>query len=88
MLYVFGVGEIPISISGDPANPSPLLRTIRATGTVSRAMQALKQGDVLGMLFLSNGCQRRTSAFPVCTASRAGSHLNRLCARAVGVWRL
>ena len=49
MLYVFGVGEIPISISGDPANPAPLLHTIRAAGTVSRAMQALKQGDVLGV---------------------------------------
>src|SRR5579875_887298 len=49
MLYVFGVGEIPISISGDPANPAPLLHTIRAAGTVSRAMRALKQGDVLGV---------------------------------------
>ncbi|SRR5579875_41304 len=49
MLYVFGVGEIPISISGDPANPAFLLHTTRAVGTVSRAMQALKQGDMLGV---------------------------------------
>ena len=49
MLYVFGVGEIPISISGDPAKPAPLIHTTRAAGSVSRAMQALKQGDVLGV---------------------------------------
>ena len=49
MLYTFGVGEIPISISGDPAHPRPLLHTIRAAGTVSRAMQHLKRGDMLGV---------------------------------------
>lgn len=49
MLYTFGVGEIPISISGDPAHPGPLLHTIRAAGTVSRAMQHLKRGDMLGV---------------------------------------
>lgn len=49
MLYVFGVGEIPISISGDPAHPRPLIHTTRAVGTVSRAMQELKRGDMLGV---------------------------------------
>lgn len=49
MLYLFGVGEIPISISGDPARPRPLLHTTRAVGTVSRAMQQLKRGDMLGV---------------------------------------
>lgn len=49
MLYVFGVGEIPISISGDPAQASSLMHTTRAVGTVSRAMQQLKRGDVLGV---------------------------------------
>ena len=34
MLYVFGVGEVPISISGDPLEPSPLIHTTRAVGTV------------------------------------------------------
>ncbi|MFN8091547.1 MAG: Ni/Fe hydrogenase subunit gamma, partial [Vicinamibacteria bacterium] len=29
MLYVFGVGEVPISISGDPAKPEILVHTIR-----------------------------------------------------------
>lgn len=50
MLYVFGVGEIPISISGDPTKrDAPLVHTTRAVGTVSRAMRGLAPGDVLGV---------------------------------------
>jgi NAD(P)H-flavin reductase len=49
MLYVFGVGEIPISISGDPAKRSPLVHTTRAVGTVSKAMRDLKPDDVIGV---------------------------------------
>lgn len=49
MLYVFGVGEVPISISGDPAQPQRLLHTIRSVGTVTRALQGLKRGAALGL---------------------------------------
>jgi len=49
MLYVFGVGEIPISISGDPAKRKLLVHTTRAVGTVSKAMRALKANDVIGV---------------------------------------
>lgn len=49
MLYVFGVGEIPISISGDPARRGPLVHTTRAVGIVSRAMRALQPEDVIGV---------------------------------------
>ncbi|GHO88453.1 FAD/NAD(P)-binding protein [Dictyobacter formicarum] len=49
MLYVFGVGEIPISISGDPDHPDPLIHTIRAVGNVSNALQILLPGAVLGV---------------------------------------
>jgi NAD(P)H-flavin reductase len=49
MLYVFGIGEVPISISGNPGEPSPLRHTTRAVGTVTRGMQKLKPGDVLGV---------------------------------------
>lgn len=49
MLYVFGVGEVPISISGDPLEPSPLTHTTRAVGPVTRAMRKLKVGDTLGV---------------------------------------
>ncbi|MGQ9887223.1 MAG: FAD/NAD(P)-binding protein [Aggregatilineales bacterium] len=49
MLYVFGVGEIPISISGDPLHPETLIHTTRAVGTVTKAMGALKPGNVIGV---------------------------------------
>ena len=49
MLYVFGVGEIPISISGDPGKPKILVHTTRAVGAVTKAMRALKRGDVIGV---------------------------------------
>jgi NAD(P)H-flavin reductase len=49
MLYVFGVGDVPISISGDPAEPSRLFHTIRMVGTVTSAMCKLKVGDALGV---------------------------------------
>lgn len=49
MLYVFGVGEIPLSISGDPLNPCPLIHTIRATGNVSDSLQRLDVGALVGV---------------------------------------
>lgn len=49
MLYVFGVGEIPISISGDPADTGSLVHTTRVAGSVSRAMQKLKVGESIGV---------------------------------------
>ena len=49
MLYVFGIGEVPISISGDPDDRSRLIHTTRAVGVVTNALEALKVGDVLGV---------------------------------------
>lgn len=49
MLYLHGVGEVPISISGDPAEPGRLVHTIRAVGAVTRAMAALPTGAQLGV---------------------------------------
>ncbi len=49
MLYLFGVGEIPISICGDPARPQTLRHTTREVGTVTRAMHKLRKGGVLGV---------------------------------------
>jgi NAD(P)H-flavin reductase len=49
MLYIFGTGEIPISISGDPSVPRALVHTTRAVGTVTKAMRKLKKGDILGV---------------------------------------
>jgi len=49
MLAVFGVGEIPISISGPVSDSSKIIHTIRDVGPVSRALAALKPGAVLGL---------------------------------------
>ncbi|NBO65078.1 MAG: Ni/Fe hydrogenase subunit gamma [Acidobacteria bacterium] len=49
MLYVFGTGEVPISISGDPGKPDRLIHTIRAVGTVTKKMARLKRGGVVGV---------------------------------------
>jgi NAD(P)H-flavin reductase len=49
MLYAFGVGEAPISISGDPTKPQTLVHTVRSVGTVTQAICKLKRGGVLGV---------------------------------------
>lgn len=49
MLYMFGVGEVPISISGDPSHPERIVHTTRVVGTVTKAMYALKANDYLGV---------------------------------------
>jgi len=49
MLYVFGVGEVPISMSGDPAESGVVTHTVRAVGTVTKAMSRLKRGDTIGL---------------------------------------
>jgi NAD(P)H-flavin reductase len=49
MLYAFGVGEVPISISGDPTRPQPLVHTTRTVGTVTQALKKLKKGDLVGV---------------------------------------
>lgn len=48
MLYLFGAGEIPISISGD-AERGELVHTTRAVGAASRAFCRLEEGDALGV---------------------------------------
>lgn len=48
MLYIMGVGEIPISMSGDP-DKAGLVHTIRAVGAVSEALAGLKKNDTLGI---------------------------------------
>ncbi len=49
MLYVYGVGEVPISISGDPNVPLELVHTTREVGPVTHAMRQLKRGDLIGV---------------------------------------
>ncbi len=49
MLYVFGVGEVPISISGDSKVTAGISHTTRSVGKVSAALNALQPGDVVGV---------------------------------------
>jgi NAD(P)H-flavin reductase len=49
MLYAAGVGEVPISVSGDPAAPVPVWHTIRDVGPVTHALCSLRPGQAAGM---------------------------------------
>jgi NAD(P)H-flavin reductase len=49
MLTAFGVGEVAISISGDPVNRGKLVHTIRDVGPISGALTRLKPGQSLGL---------------------------------------
>jgi NAD(P)H-flavin reductase len=50
MLYRPGVGEIAISVSGDPtAGDGSLTQTIRDVGAVSRALARSRPGDLIGV---------------------------------------
>jgi len=48
MLYVFGSGEVPISISGEPGGPG-LVYTIRSVGAVTRALCEAGPGELIGV---------------------------------------
>lgn len=49
MLYAFGVGEVAISIAGDPARTDTITHTIRAVGPVSTALTRLRPGERIGL---------------------------------------
>ncbi len=50
MVHAFGIGEVPISVSGLPEREGdPLVLTVRAVGAVSRAICAAEPGAVLGL---------------------------------------
>ncbi|EMP56220.1 oxidoreductase FAD/NAD(P)-binding subunit [Marinobacter santoriniensis NKSG1] len=49
MLYVFGVGEIPISFSGDPSQTERLVHTVRAVGPASSQLAASRPMATVGL---------------------------------------
>jgi NAD(P)H-flavin reductase len=49
MLYGFGLGEVPISMSGNPAEAESVVHTIRAVGSVTRGLAKLRPGDAIGI---------------------------------------
>jgi NAD(P)H-flavin reductase len=49
MLWVFGVGELPISISGDPAKRHQLVYTVRSVGQGTHALVSQSVGNSVGV---------------------------------------
>lgn len=49
MLYAHGVGEMPISISGDPTIQHTLTQTIKLVGKGTMALQKLEAGSSIGV---------------------------------------
>jgi len=69
MLYLFGAGEVAISISGSPARPETLVHTIRGVGSVTAPMLRSRRGDVVGVRGPYG------SAWPLEEAARTGCDL-------------
>jgi anaerobic sulfite reductase subunit B len=50
MVYAFGIGEVPISVSGPPEHAGePVVLTVRAVGAVTNAICSSEPGAVLGL---------------------------------------
>jgi len=50
MVHVWGIGEVPISVSGPPDRPGdPIVLTVRAVGAVSGAICGSEPGSLLGL---------------------------------------
>ncbi len=49
MLWVFGVGELPISISGNPSEHEHLVYTVRSVGQATNALVSQKAGSGVGV---------------------------------------
>jgi len=49
MLYLWGVGAVPISVSSDPDRPDRLAHTVRVAGSRTAAFPRLQVGDEVGV---------------------------------------
>jgi NAD(P)H-flavin reductase len=49
MLYAFGIGEVPVSISRGPTADGLIGHTIRAVGATTKALIGLQPGDSIGL---------------------------------------
>lgn len=49
MLYLYGVGEVPISVVSDEPDTAVLTHTVRALGRVTQGLRKLRPGDHLGL---------------------------------------
>jgi len=69
MLYLFGAGEVAISISGSPGRTETLVHTIRGVGSLTVPLLRARRGDMLGVRGPYG------SAWPVEEAARRRSDL-------------
>lgn len=69
MLYLFGGGEVAISMSGEPARPGKLEHTVRAVGSVTKPLAELRRGAMVGVRGPFG------SSWPLEEAARRGSDL-------------
>lgn len=49
MLYLYGIGEVPISIVNEAQHGTELVHTVRALGRVTRGLAQLQVGDCIGL---------------------------------------
>lgn len=49
MLYLWGLGAVPISVSSDPDRPERLAHTVRVSGSVTAGFPRLRVGDEVGV---------------------------------------
>ncbi|GAA2895596.1 FAD/NAD(P)-binding protein [Streptomyces mexicanus] len=49
MIYAFGVGEVPVSVSALRGPHGGLVHTVRAVGATSTALYRLREGDTVGV---------------------------------------
>lgn len=49
MIYAYGIGEVPFSISGAPDHSQTLIHTIRSVGKVTNAICHSKPGEIFGV---------------------------------------
>jgi len=52
MVYLYGAGEVPISIVSDPEDEHLYEHTIRVVGQVTRGLAQVQQGQRLGFVAL------------------------------------
>jgi NAD(P)H-flavin reductase len=77
MLWVFGVGELQISISGDPAERDRLVYTVRSVGQATQMLVSCEVGETVGVRGpFGTGwpVHRGQAVFPRC-ATLAGSRV-------------
>ena len=71
MLWVFGVGELPISISGDPAERDRLVYTVRSVGQATQTLVSREVGEAVGVRGpFGTGWPVKQAAGPRCSCDR------------------